>query len=122
MSETLEQLEARQAAELRAFYFIQDDVNTSKAAAEALVAADCPKITAAGLTIGDETIDSQYVTIKLPDPVPAHLPDPVPANWSLIRMAMKADEKLVVIDDTNGIRVRKDRANAVLNFIEANLS
>ena len=114
MSETLEQLEARQAAELRAFHFNQDDVNTSKAAAEALVAADCPKITAAGLTIGDETIDSQYVTIKLPDPVPA--------NWSLIRMAMKADEKLVAIDGTDGLRVRKDRANAVLNFIEANLS
>ena len=114
MSETLKQLEARHGAELRAFYFIQNDANTSKTAAEAHVVSNCPKITAASLTIGDETIDSQYVTIKLPDPVPA--------NWSLIRMAMKADEKLAVIDDTNGFRVRKDRANAVLDFIEANLS
>ena len=114
MSETIEQLEARHAVELRAFYFINDDVKASNAAAEAHLAADCPKITAAGLTIGDEVKDSQYVTIKLPDPGPA--------NWSLIRMAMKADEKLAVIDDTNGFRVRKDRANAVLDFIEANLS
>ena len=114
MSETLEQLEARQAAELRAFHFNQDDVNTSKAAAETHVVSNCPKFTAASLTIGDEVKDSQYVTINLPDPLPA--------NWSLIRMAMKADEKLAVIDDTNGLRVRKDRANAVLDFIEANLS
>ena len=114
MSETIEQLEARHAVELRAFYFINDDVKASKAAAAAHLAADCPKITAAGLTIGDEVKDSQYVTIKLPDPGPA--------NWSLLMMAMKADEKLAVIDDTNGFRVRKDRANAVLDFIEANLS
>ena len=113
-TETLVQLEARHKAERRAFYFIQADVNTSKAAAKAHVVSNCPKITAASLTIGDETIDSQYVTIKLPGAEPA--------NWSLIRMAMKADEKLAVIDDTNGIRVRKDRATAVLDFIEANLS
>ena len=113
MSETLEQLKARQAAELRAFHFNQDDVNTSKAAAETHVVSNCPKFTAASLTIGDETIDSEYVTIKLPDAEPA--------NWSLIRMAMKADEKLVAIDGTDGLRVRKDRANAVLDFIEANL-
>ena len=117
MSETLEQLEARHGAELRAFYFIQNDANTSKTAAEAHVVSNCPKFTAASLTIGDETIDSQYVTIKLPAER-----DAVPANWSLIRMAMKADERLTVIDDTNGFRVRKDRAIAVLDFIEANLS
>jgi len=114
MSETLEQLEARQAAELRAFYFIQNDANTSKTATKAHVVSNCPKITSASLTIGDETIDSQYVTINLPDTLPA--------NWSLIRMAMKADDQLTVIDDTNGFRVRKDMAIAVLDFIEANLS
>jgi len=114
MSETLEQLEARHAAERRAQAFTQADADASKAAAEAHVVSNCPKFTAASLTIGDEVKDSQYVTINLPDPLPA--------NWSLIRMAMKADEKLAVIDDTNGFRVRKDRTNAVLNFIEANLS
>ena len=114
MSETLEQLEARHAAELRAFNFIQADADTSKAAAKAHVASSCEKLTIAGFTIGTETIDSQYVTIKLPDAEPA--------NWSLIRMAMKADEKLTAIDGTDGLRVRKDRTNAVLDFIEANLS
>ena len=114
MSETLEQLETRHAAERRAQAFTQADANTSKAAAEAHVVSNCPKITAASLTIGDEVKDSQYVTIKLPDPLPA--------NWSLIRMAMKADDQLTAIDGTDGLRVRKDRANAVLDFIEANLS
>ena len=115
MSETLEQLETRHAAELRAFYFIQNDANTSKTATKAHVVSNCPKITSASLTIGDETIDSQYVTIKYPHRA-------YPANWSLIRMAMKTDDQLTVINDTNGFRVRKDRANAVLDFIEANLS
>ena len=113
-TETLAEMETRHAAERQAQAFNQTVANASKAAAEAHVVSNCPKITAASLTIGDEVKDSQYVTIKLPDPGPA--------NWSLIRMAMKADEKLAVIDDTNGFRVRKDRANAVLNFIEANLS
>tara|TARA_Y100000310_G_scaffold302156_1_gene339235 strand:+ start:696 stop:1040 length:345 start_codon:yes stop_codon:yes gene_type:complete len=114
MSETIEQLEARHAAELQAFYFIKDDVKASKAAAEAHVATDCPKITAAGLTIGDEVKNSHYVTINLPDETPA--------NWSLIRMAMNSNELLKAIDETGVLRVHKARTTAVLNFIEANLS
>jgi hypothetical protein len=110
MSETLEQLEARHAAELRAFNFIQADADTSEAAAKAHVASSCEKLTIAGFTIGTETIDSQYVTINLPDPLPA--------NWSLIKMAMKPDINLTMIEAGNTGRVHKDKAVAVLDFIQ----
>ena len=86
----------------------------AKVEAGAHIASSCPKIAAAGFTLADEDLDEVYVAISLADP----LPD----NWQLIRMAMNADANLKTIDGSGVLRVRKDRAEAVLDFIEANIA
>ena len=92
---------------------------TQKGVVAAYIDANCPKAKAASFLAGDEDTDEQYVTIRTPDSLPA--------NWTLVRLAMQSDPTLTVIGpgETGGVadclRVRKDRAEAVLDFIEANL-
>ena len=93
---------------------------TQKEAVAAYIDANCPKAKAASFLAGDEDTDEQYVTIRTPDSLPA--------NWNLFRLAMQSDPALTVIGpgETGGVadclRVRKDRAEAVLDFIEANIA
>ena len=93
---------------------------TQKGVVAAYIDANCPKAKAASFLAGDEDTDEQYVTIRTPDSFPA--------NWTFVRLAMQSDPTLTVIGpgETGGVadclRVRKDRAEAVLDFIEANIA
>ena len=92
---------------------------TQKGGVAAYIDANCPKAKSASFLAGDEDTDEQYVTIRTPDSLPS--------NWTLVRLAMQSDPALTVIGpgEPGGVadclRVSKDRAEAVLDFIEANL-
>jgi hypothetical protein len=116
MSETLEQMEARHAAEKRALLFVQADADAGKAATETHIATTT-KTAAFGVAVGTETIDSQYVTLTTPtdkEGVDAAL-------WSLIVNSLCNDDDCKCIVGAGTIRVRKDRAATVLDKIEAAL-
>ena len=116
-AETLDQLETRHAAERRALLFDQKKVDASKGDAETKLAT-CVKC-AVDVTIADEVVDDQYVTISYPT-------DKTGAEgrmWLLLVEKIEADPGLVTstIRDPGTIRVRKDSADAVLDAIEAAL-
>jgi len=115
---TLEQIEAELADRKKAE--VRDKTSAQKANITSHIDASCPKLKAASFLAGDEETDEQYVTIRTPDSLPA--------NWTLVRLAMQSDPTLTVIGpgEPGGVadclRVRKDRAEAVLDFIEANIA
>ena len=116
MTETLQEMETRHAAERRAQAFTQADADASKAATEAHLVSTT-KTAAFGVGVGTETTDSQYVTLTTPtdkEGVDAAL-------WSLIVNSLCNDDDCKCIVGAGTIRVRKDRAATVLDKIEVAL-
>jgi len=116
MSETFLQMEARHATERRAQAFVQADVDASKEAAEEHI-ADTPKTRAFGVGVGDETTDSQYVTLT----TPTDKTGTDAALWALLQGSLHNDADCKAIIGSGTIRIRKDRAAATLDKIEAAL-
>ena len=114
---TAEQLDAELATRRKAE--IVTATATQKDAVDTYVSDSCPKGKAAGFVIADEESDPLYVTIRLPGSLPdtGSLPD----NWTLIRKAMDGDDELHAIDGSGVLRIHQARAEAVLDFIEANI-
>jgi len=108
---TDEQLEAE--IDARRVVAVTAATEAAKIETQAFIESTCPKLLAAGFAMGDEDTDEQYVTVKLPE-VP-------PETWPLICKAMGADAAMVVFGVSGGFRVRKDRAQGVLIFIESYL-
>lgn len=108
---TREQLEGELAAR-RAAGVLAATADAS-VAAQAYIGECCTTVDAAGISAGDETTDEQYITLALPNPLPA--------NWQLVRQAMSADPALKAIDGNGVLRVRKDRVYAVLDFLEVSI-
>ena len=108
---TAEQLDAELAARRKAE--IVAATATQKDAVDTYVSDNCPKVKAAGFVVADEEADPLYVTIRLPE----SLPD----NWTLIRKAMSGDDELHTVDGSGVLGVHQARAEAVLDFIEANI-
>ena len=109
-------METRHAAERRAQAFVQADVDASKEAAEEYIAGTS-KARAFGVGVGDETTDSQYVTLT----TPTDKTGTDAALWALLQDNLHNDVDCKAIIGSGTIRIRKDRVAATLDKIEAAL-
>jgi len=116
-AETKQEMLDRHAAEIAALDFDADKVARNKAAAEAKIAT-MPKVSA-DVTIADEVLDSEYVTIVYP----TNKTGAEGALWVQIIASIEANTNIKTskIRDPGTIRVRSDHYEQVFDAIEAAL-